>query len=58
MDQYIGYSDGSLTAYIERFSCDLEKWFWFKGSLFVVSGKDQTWTLRFPAIENPNMEKA
>ena len=29
--------------------------------LFVLSamdGKNKTWTLRFPAKENPNMEKA
>ena len=53
MDQYIGYSDGSLTAYIERFSCDLEKWFRFKGLLFVLSGKDQNMDSSFSRHRKP-----
>ena len=47
-------------GWIERFSYDLEKWFG-KCSLFVCQPMDETiktWPIRFPAKENPNMEKA
>ena len=40
---------------IEKFSYDLEKWFRLSVRYFVLS-KIKTWTLRFPAKENPNMQ--
>ena len=46
---------------IERFSYDLEKMVSVSVCyLFYqpMDGKNKTWTLRFPAKENPNMEKA
>ena len=46
---------------IERFSCDLEKWFRISVCyLFnqAVDEKIKTWPLCFPAKENPNLEKA
>ena len=46
---------------VERFSYDLEKWFLVSvRNLFYqpMDEKIKTWPLRFPAKENPNMEKA
>ena len=46
---------------IERFSYDLEKWFRYSVRYLFhqpISEKIKTWTLRFPAKENPNMVKA
>ena len=46
---------------LERFSYDLEKWFWYSVRYLFhqpISEKIKTWTLRFPAKENPNMVKA
>ena len=48
-------------ACIERFSYDLEKWFRYSVHYLFhqpISEKIKTWTLRFPAKENPNMVKA
>ena len=46
---------------LERFSYDLEKWFRY-GVRYLfhqpISEKIKTWTLRFPAKENPNMVKS
>ena len=46
---------------LERFSYDLEKWFRYSVRYLFhqpISEKIKTWTLRFPAKENPNMVKA
>ena len=46
---------------IERFSYDLEKWFRLVFVICFISLMDEEikkWTLRFPAKENANMEKA
>ena len=46
---------------LERFSHDLEKWFRYVLVIcfyLPMGDKIKTWTLRFPAKENPNMEKA
>ena len=45
---------------IERFSYDHEKWFRCVRYLFyqAIDEKIKTWTLRFPAKENLNMENA
>ena len=48
-------------ATVERFSYDLEKWFRYSVRYLFhqpISEKIKTWTLRFPAKENPNMVKA
>ena len=45
---------------LERFSYDLEKWFRYSVRYLFhqpISEKIKTWTLRFPAKENPNMER-
>ena len=47
---------------IEWFSSDLEKWCRVKSVFYLfyqpMDEKVKTWTLRFPAKENPNTEKA
>ena len=46
---------------IERFSYDLEKWVSVSVRYLFHKPMDEkikTWTLRFPATDNPNMEKA
>ena len=46
---------------VEQFSYDLEKWFRYSVRYLFhqpISEKIKTWTLRFPAKENPNMVKA
>ena len=62
MNCYLPYLQSIAITYlwIERFSYDLENGFG-KCSLFFLQPVDEkikTWTLRFPAKENPNMEKA
>ena len=52
---------GVLVVKLEQFSYDLEKWFRYSVRYLFhqpISEKIKTWTLRFPAKENPNMEKA
>ena len=48
------------TKVLERFLCDLEKWFRWVFDLFnqPLDDRIRTWTLRFPAKENPSIEKA
>ena len=50
-----------ITRLLERFSYDLEKWFWYSVRYLFhqpISEKIKTRTLRFPTKENPNMVKA
>ena len=50
------YSEESLK---ERFSYDVEKWLSVRYMFYQpMDEKIKTWPLRFPAKENPNMEKA
>ena len=48
----------TVLGLIERFSSDLEKLFGKCSFYQPMDEKIKTWTLRFPAIENPKMEKA
>ena len=57
-----GSKNRDFTIPLQRFSYDLQKWF---GKISVrylfyqpMDEKIKTWTLRFPAKENPNMENA
>ena len=46
---------------VERFSYDLKKWFRYSVRYLFhqpINEKIKTWTVRFPAKENPNMVKA
>ena len=47
----------TVPGLIERFSSDLEKLFGKCSFYQPMDEKIKTWTLRFPAIENPKMEK-
>ena len=48
----------TVLGLIERFSYDLEKLFGKCSFYQPMNEKIKTWTLRFPAKENPKMEKA
>ena len=59
--QYIVVPYTCMRIELERFSYDLEKWFRYSVRYLFhqpISKKIKTRTLRFPAIENPNMVKA
>ena len=56
----IYWKKNKKTKVLERFLCDLEKWFRWVFDLFnqPMDDRIRTWTLRFPAKENPSIEKA
>ena len=56
----IYWKKNKKTKVLERFLCDLEKWFRWVFDLFnqPLDDRIRTWTLRFPAKENPSIEKA